>query len=333
MQRAIELQPGQSNLAIEYTGLSLTNSAQIKFRYRLEGLENNWIEAGTKRTVDYSYLPAGNYTFRVIAANTNGVWNTEGVAIKIIVHPYFYQTLWFRVLAALLVALIVWFIYHTRVSHLREIAKTKTAFSQQLIESQEAERKRIAAELHDGLGQNLVVIKNRALLGINKGDDKERVAKELRNISDSATQALEEVREITNNLRPQLLDRLGLTKAINAMLKKVSGVIEIDSEIDSIDNIFSETQEISIYRIVQESINNIIKHSNASDAFVKIKRDETKVLITIEDNGKGFDIANIKNGLGLIGLKERSQLLNGEFVVDSKIGEGTKITLELRIYA
>ena len=329
MQRAIELQPGQSNLAIEYTGLSLTNSAQIKFRYRLEGLENNWIEAGTKRTVDYSYLPAGNYTFRVIAANTNGVWNTEGVAIKIIVHPYFYQTLWFRVLAAFLVALIVWLIYHTRVSHLREIAKTKTAFSQQLIESQEAERKRIAAELHDGLGQNLVVIKNRALLGINKGDDKERVAKELRNISDSATQALEEVREITNNLRPQLLDRLGLTKAINAMLKKVSGVIEIDSEIDSIDNIFSETQEISIYRIVQESINNIIKHSNASDAIVRIKRDETKVLITIEDNGKGFDIANIKNGLGLIGLKERSQLLNGEFMIDSKIGEGTRIRVAI----
>lgn len=214
------------------------------------------------------------------------------MAIKIIVHPYFYQTLWFRVLAALAVALIIWFIYHTRVSHLREIAKTKTAFSRQLIESQEAERNRIA-ELHDGLGQNLVVIKNRAMLGINKGDDKERVVKELNNISDSATQALKEVREIISNLRPQLLDRLGLTKAINAMLKKISDVIETESEIDSIDNIFNETQEISIYRIVQESINKIIKHSNASDSIVNIKRDENKVLITIKDNCKGFDSANI----------------------------------------
>ncbi len=326
----IELKPGQSNIAIEYTGLSLTKSEQIKFRYKLEGLEENWIEAGTKRSVDYSYLPAGSYTFRLIAANANGVWNNEGAAVKIIVHPFFYQTWWFRILAALAVSFIVWLIYHNRVSHLREIAETKTKFSRQLIESQEAERKRIAAELHDGLGQNLVVIKNRAMLGINKGEDKERVAKELKNISESATQALEEVREITNNLRPQLLDRLGLTKAITAMLKKVSGVIEIESEIDSIDNIFNETQEISIYRIVQESLNNIIKHSNASDAIVKIKRDESKVLITIEDNGKGFDVLNVKaGGLGLVGLKERAQLLNGEFLIDSKIGEGTKIRVEI----
>lgn len=325
----IELKPGQSNIAIEYTGLSLTKSDQIKFRYKLEGLEENWVEAGTKRTVDYSYLPAGSYTFRVIAANANGIWNNEGAAVKIIVRPFFYQTWWFRVLATLVVALIVWLIYHNRVSHLREIAETKTAFSRQLIESQEAERKRIAAELHDGLGQNLVVIKNRAMLGINKGDDKERVAKELNNISESATQALEEVREITNNLRPQLLDRLGLTKAINSMLKKVSDVIEIEIEIDLIDNIFNESEEISVYRIVQESVNNIIKHSNASDAIVRIKRDESKVLITIEDNGKGFDVLNVKSGLGLVGLKERAQLLNGEFVIDSKIGEGTKISFRV----
>jgi len=329
----IELKPGQSNIAIEYTGLSLTKSEQIKFRYKLEGLEENWIEAGTKRTVDYSYLPAGSYTFRVLAANANGVWNTQGTTIKIVVRPYFYQTWWFPALVALVVSFIVWLIYRNRVSHLREIAETKTAFSRQLIESQEAERKRIAAELHDGLGQNLVVIKNRAMLGINKGDDKERVAKELNNISESATQALEEVREITNNLRPQLLDRLGLTKAINAMLKKVSGVIEIESEIDLIDNIFNESEEISVYRIVQESLNNIIKHSDASDAIVKIKRENDKVLIVIEDNGKGFDSANIKSGLGLVGLKERAQLLNGEFSIDSKIGEGTRILFRVTALA
>jgi len=328
-QTNVELQAGQSNIAIEYTGLSLIKSEQIKFRYKLEGLEENWVEAGTERTVNYSYLPHGEYTFRVIAANADGVWNTEGAAVKIIVRPYFYQTWWFRALAALAVSLIIYLIYHNRVSHLREIAETKTKFSRQLIESQEAERKRIAAELHDGLGQNLVVIKNRAMLGITKGDDRERVKKELGSISESATQALEEVREITNNLRPQLLDRLGLTKAINAMLKKVSGVIEIESEIDSIDNIFNETQEISVYRIVQESVNNIIKHSNASNAVVKIKRVESKVLITIEDNGKGFDVLNVNNGLGLVGLKERAQLLNGEFSIDSKIGEGTKLRVAI----
>jgi signal transduction histidine kinase/ligand-binding sensor domain-containing protein len=331
---AIELSPGQSNIAIEYTGLSLIKSEQIKFRYKLEGLEENWIEAGTKRTVDYSYLPAGTYTFRLIAANANGIWNHEGTAIQIIVHPVFYRTWWFIGGLTLAVSGLVWWIYDTRVSRLRAIAEAKTVFSRQLIESQEAERKRIASELHDGLGQVLVVIKNRAMLGINKGDDKERVAKELATISESASQALEEVREITNNLRPQLLDRLGLTKAINAMLKKVSGVIEIENEIDSIDNIFNENEEISIYRIVQESLNNAIKHSNATTVTVKIKRTESQVLLRIQDNGTGFMVETAKSksgGLGLIGLKERSQLLHGELLIDSEIEKGTTIEVTIQM--
>ncbi len=328
----VELRPGQSNVAIDYTGLSLIKSEQIKFRYRLEGLESNWVEAGTRRSVDYSYLPAGSYTFRLIAANANGVWNNEGTAIKIVVRPFFYQTWWFIVLLALGLGFVIWWFYHTRVSRLRAIAGAKTEFSRQLIESQEAERKRIASELHDGLGQSLVIIKNRAMLGLNKGDDRERVAKELGSISESASQALEEVRDITNNLRPQLLDRLGLTKAIQAMLKKLAGVIDIDAKIDEIDDLFSENDEISIYRIVQESINNVIKHSNASNASVRIDRGPEVVSITIEDNGKGFDTANVsteRRNLGLVGLRERSQLLRGEFLVESTKGEGTTIRVTL----
>ncbi len=329
---AIELQPGQSNIAIEYTGLSLTKSEQIKFKYKLEGLEENWVEAGTKRTADYSYLPAGSYTFRLIAANANGVWNNEGAAVKIVVRPFFYQTRWFIGLLTLALAVLIGSIYHIRVSRVRAIAEAKTLFSRQLIESQETERKRIASELHDGLGQSLVVIKNRAMLGIKRCDDKDQVTKELATISESASQALDEVRDITNNLRPQLLDRLGLTKAINSMLKKISGMIEIESEIDNIDKIFNGNEEISLYRIVQESFNNIVKHSNASHAVVSIKRNENNVILTIEDNGKGFDAGNAKSnssGLGLVGLKERAQLLGGEFVIDSKLGEGTKVTFRV----
>lgn len=328
----VEIQPEQNNLEIHYTGLSFVNSPLVKFRYRLEGLETDWNEVGTRRTAFYNNLPPGEYTFHVLAANRDGVWNTEGASIKIVKLPHFYQTWWFIVLASLLVAGIIGLIFFYRVSQLRRITEAKTEFSRRLIESQEAERKRIAAELHDGLGQSLVVIKNRAMLGIRKGDDKARVEKELGNISDSAEQALEEVREITNDLRPQLIDRLGLTKAINAMFKKVSDVIELKSEIDSIDNIFSEAEEINVYRIIQESLNNIIKHSYASDAKIKIKRSDARVSITIEDNGKGFDTAIVKpkgGGLGLVGLNERVQLLNGEISIYSKIGTGTRIEVKI----
>ncbi|HEV8158906.1 MAG TPA: sensor histidine kinase, partial [Pyrinomonadaceae bacterium] len=247
--------------------------------------------------------------------------------------PPFYRTWWFITLAAIGIGIFAYLLFRRRIEQINLKHAAELAFSRRLIDSQEQERKRLAAELHDGLGQNLAVIKNRAMLGIIKGDDKERVMKEFDSISESAMQAIEEVREITNNLRPHLLDRLGLTKAINAMLKKVSGVIEIESEVDSIDNVFSEAQEISVYRIVQESLNNVIKHSNASGASVVIRADESNVFILIEDDGAGFDFENIKSksGFGLVGLKERTQLLNGEFSIDSKIGQGTKIKVKIPI--
>lgn len=330
-KNVVEMQPGQSNLEIEYTGLSLIKSDAIKFKYKLEGLEDDWVD-GVQRSVNYSYLPNGEHTFRVIAANASGVWNEQGAWIKIVVLPYFYETWWFRALSALAIVLTAGFIYYYRVSNLRKIADAKTAFSSRLLESQESERKRIATELHDGLGQNLIVIKNRSQLAIRKSDDPERVLKELTDISESAILALEEVREIIGDLRPQLLDRLGLSKALIAMCKKVSSIIKIDYEIDSIGGLFSENEEINIYRIVQESLNNIIKHSAAKNATVSITRGDSQVLILIQDDGKGFDAEKVKTngvGLGLVGLKERVDLLNGELKIDSKIGEGTTVQVTL----
>jgi len=323
-------------VSFEFAALDFTDPKKLQYQWRLEGFDTDWIHGGTRRTATYTNLSGGAYVLKVRATNVDGVWTEAALNLKINVTPPFYRTFWFLALVALAIGVLCWLVYRNRINQLRKISEAQTRFTQQLITSQEAERKRIAAELHDGLGQNLVIIKNRALLGLNKGDDQQRVARELGSISESASQALEEVREITNNLRPQLLDRLGLTKAIKALCKKVSGVIEIESEIDSIDNLFSEIEEISIYRIVQESLNNIIKHSNASDAIVTIKRDDRKVSITIEDNGQGFDVGNVKSsggGLGLVGLTERAQLLGGELVIETKLGEGTKIHVKVQSYA
>lgn len=332
--RAVELEAGQSNIALEYTGLSLIKSDQIKFRYKLEGLEADWVEAGTARSVDYSYLPAGSYTFRLTAANASGVWNSHEAAMRIVVRPFFYQTWWFYSMVALVLVFIAWWFYCSRVSRLRLIADAKSRFSRNLIRSQEAERKRIASELHDGLGQSLIIIKNRAMLGLNKRGDQERVTKELNSISESASQALDEVREITNNLRPQLLDRLGLTKAIHAMVSKTTGVIEIAGEIDNIDGLFSENDEIGIYRIVQESMNNIIKHADASAASVRVRRERDLVVIEIEDNGRGFDLVTAdaqRTGLGLAGVRERTYVLGGEIEIDSAPGKGTRIRVGVQV--
>ncbi|MFV0389436.1 MAG: two-component regulator propeller domain-containing protein [Pyrinomonadaceae bacterium] len=331
---SVEIQPSQNNLEIHYTGLSFVNSPLVKFKYRLEGLENEWNDVGTRRVAFYNNLPPGEYTFHVLAANRDGVWNEKGDFVKIKKLPYFYQRWWFIFLIILLGALIIGSIFYNRISNLRRIANTKSEYSKRLIEAQEAERKRIASELHDGLGQSLVVIKNRAMLGIKKRNDAEVVEKELDKIKNSAAQALEEVREITSDLRPQLIDRVGLTRAVTDLLKNASGLIDLESEIDSIDGIFSGDKEISIFRIIQESLSNIIKHSNATNAAVKLKHGENFISLTVEDNGEGFDVSKAlhnQSGLGLAGMQERVQLLNGTIVFVSKPGLGTNVSVRIPI--
>ena len=325
---SIEIQPAQSNLEINYTGLSFINPDLVKFRYRLEGFEENWNDVGTRRTAFYNNLSPGEYNFRVIAANRDGIWNAEGATIKIIKLPYYYQTWWFWGLSALLIIGIIYLIFQYRVSNLRKIAEVRSRFSQRLIESQEAERKRIAADLHDGLGQELVLIKNRAEKGLE--DNSESNLKQLTDISETASLAIEEVREITNDLRPQLLDKLGLIKSIKAMLRKVSGLVEIEADIDMIDGLFSENADINIYRIIQESINNVIKHSDASSLLVRIKKQAKEIDITIKDDGRGFDIeSDIGDGFGLIGLRERTKLLGGEISIDSRPQKGTIVKIKI----
>lgn len=331
---SFEIQPAQNNLEINYTGLSLINSPLVTFRYRLEGLENVWNEAGTRRTAFYNNLPPGEYSFRVLAANRDGVWNEEGATIKIVKLPYFYQTWKFLILSILAVAAIVAFIFYIRFSQLKKIAEAQTEFSRRLIESQEAERKRIASELHDGLGQSLAIISNRATMGKSNPNKPEFVSREFDEISANALEALDEVQQITTNLHPHYLERLGLTKALKAMLTKLSDVIEINSDIDLIDNIFPKDAEINVYRIVQESLNNIVKHSDASEAEVRIKKLENEVIITIKDDGRGFDTTNFKakgSGLGLVGLSERTKMLRGKISINSSVGNGTEIRVNLPI--
>ena len=159
------------------------------------------------------------------------------------------------------------------------------AFSRQLIASQEDERKRIAAELHDGLGQQLVVIRNLALISLRDVAPDHPFTSQMEEISVTAAQALSEVRKISYNLRPYQLDRLGLTKAIKGILHQVSTAttIAFTGEIDRVDDLFSKELEINFYRIVQECINNVVKHSKATCATVSIRRAADELILMIRD--------------------------------------------------
>ena len=237
-------------------------------------------------------------------------------------------------LAVISVAGLALVVYKGRVSRLEKARGAQEAFSRQLISSQENERKRIAAELHDGLGQNLLIIKNRALIALNRKDDT-AAQTQLEEISSTVSHALEEVRSIARNLRPHQLDRLGLTQAIKSIVNNVSNssAISFGSEIDPIDGLFSPEAEINLYRIVQEGVNNIVKHSGATEALVAIRREEQALQLIIQDNGSGFNSESAPDanggGFGLTGISERARMVGGRASFHSAAGKGTTISVRL----
>jgi ligand-binding sensor domain-containing protein/signal transduction histidine kinase len=335
--QAVQINPDQENLEIEYTGLNWNRPQQIRFKYQLAGFNQDWVEVGTRRTAYFSNLPPGTYTFRVQADNGEGVWNTAGQSLRVVVLPPFYRTGWFLILSIVGATTALGLAVRFRLQQLHQRHAQQQAFSGQLIASQEAERKRIAAELHDSLGQQLLVIKNWAMIGLTLTPSEARAHEPLNEISSTASQAIEEVREVIYDLRPYQLDKIGLASTLGYMIEKVATAsgIRFQTELDEIDELFPYDAQITLYRIVQECINNIVKHSQATQARVAIERHGATLSVTIEDNGRGFTpemvVPNTRGGFGLTGLHERVRLLGGRESIASVPGQGSKIQIIIEL--
>lgn len=212
-------------------------------------------------------------------------------------------------------------------------------FTQQLIESQEKERKRIAAELHDGIGQEMLIIKNHALLALQKNVEHDFIIEHINEISNTVSNLLNEIRLITYNLRPYHLEKLGLTETIEIAMENISKSTSINLQlnIDSIDNYLGKDDEIIFFRIIQEAISNIIKHSKAKKALINISKTEKDIIVNIQDDGIGFTLEekefSEKNfqGFGLASINQRVKLLNGSYSIDTKPKNGTKIKITVPI--
>ena len=207
-------------------------------------------------------------------------------------------------------------------------------FTTKILEYQEVERNRIALELHDSVGQKLLLIKNQVLSGVNQPQT-DNNANTLSEVGNLADETIQEVRNITYNLRPQYLDQLGLTAAVESMVEKIveSSEINICLNIDNnIDNMFPKNEEINFFRIIQESLNNIVKHSGADEAFINIKREDNMVLLKIRDNGKGFQTSGVNSGTGITGMHERAKILNAGFnIVSNETGTFIKLAYPIKI--
>jgi len=330
----VVLDSNERRLDVRFTATTFVRPAQVRFRYKLEGLDGSWADAGPDRLARLSFVPPGHYTFRVMASNSDGVWNEAGTSFALAVRPAWWETGWVRGGALVALIGIVVGLFGSRVARLKRRRAEQDAFARRLIASQEAERKRIAGELHDGIGQTLVAIRNRALLGLRGDPAAPKTRGHVELIVDVASQGIDEIRKVAHGLRPYQLDRLGLTRALEALLEQAgtSSEIALTSEIAPLDGIFPREDEIQVYRIVQEAVGNVVRHSGAKNARVSISAPDGAVEILVEDDGKGFEPTaqpSGRSGMGLSGIAERVRILSGRHTIHSAPGRGTRLIVIL----
>jgi signal transduction histidine kinase/ligand-binding sensor domain-containing protein len=335
----IELSYKENVFSIEFAALDFVRPDKNQYAYKLEGVHDNWIKSGTRRYVTYANLDPGRYLLRVKGSNNDGIWNERGASLVITITPPFWKTWWSYASALALMLAILYVVRKRKIQQLRKETEAQQEFSRRLIDSQEQERKRIASELHDSVGQDLLIIRNRAEVGLSQPGAESEAADQLRKISEIALQGVENVREISYDLRPYQLERLGLTKAIHSILNRVgpSSPIRFTTDIQDIDGLIPKEFEIHLYRIVQEGVNNILKHSAATEAHISIGRDGGAIGITIQDNGKGIERGpkassfHDGEGFGLKNISERARILDGAFSVESSASSGTTISIRIPI--
>ena len=337
----LHLSHRDSVIGIEFAALDLAGAGRYRYRYRLMGFDPNWLEAGKQRLATYTNLDPGSYVFQVVATDREGVWPETGATLRVVVTPPFWRTWWFLLLAGSTVLGVVFMGYKLRVGQLEHTRQMQESFSHQLLASQERERQRIAAELHDSLGQRLIVIKNLALLLLQQRTDTGQAQQQVTQISDETSRAIHEVKEISYNLRPHQLEQVGLTKTLQGLVQQVAQAsgIAITAELDPLDELFAPADQINVFRIVQEGLSNIVKHSDATAAQLIILGKDEHVELTLQDNGRG--IANTERrmlsaellpagGFGLKGIAERVRMMKGTSTIESTPETGTKLRINLR---
>lgn len=254
------------------------------------------------------------------------------------INPDIWSTEWFRWRVAMVVVLLAIVIVYGWLKRIQKGRLAQQEFTKKFINAQEYEWKQIASELHDSVGQYLTFVNNQVLQIANSmnGESKKE---ELMGISRNLVITVDEIRRIMSKLYPHQLERLGFTKAVESLIgrtKENPGLI-INAEIENIDNLIPSEYQINLYRIIQESLNNIIKHSKAETININLYSDVSTIFVCIEDNGTGFDMNkkdenSPEGGYGIEFMRERVRIIGGKIKIDSIKGKGTKIVITIPKY-
>jgi signal transduction histidine kinase/ligand-binding sensor domain-containing protein len=334
----IVVPPGHKQLDFRYTALSFEGGDKARFRYRVDGLDTDWVDEDTRRTVQLRNLPPREYCFRVIGCNAEGVWNSAGASIPFIVKPFFYQTLAFKVIASILlvggVSLAV-----------RRAATLKYRRQLALLEQQHAverDRARIAKDIHDDMGAGLTQI---TLLTELARREPEQTNANLERITQSARKLTKAMDEIVWAVDPQHDTFEGLMDYISAYAEdflRVAGIrCRMDMPVALPAMRVDAELRYNLFLALKEALNNIVKHAQATEVWLRLKIENHSFTLTVEDNGRGLRAANgavsnsqssdrLAGGSGLENLKKRLAAVGGDCTVQSEPGLGTRVTMTVR---
>jgi signal transduction histidine kinase/ligand-binding sensor domain-containing protein len=326
----LRIRPGKHRVELRYTGMSFNAPERVRFRYRLENLDPDWVEAGTRRTAFYNYIPPGNYRFRVIACNSDGVWNEAGASLALSALPYPWQTWWVRGLGAMVLLLSVG-------GSVRMVEKRKSHRRLQRIEQERAlerERARIAQDLHDDLGSSLTRISLLSGLAKADRDNPGQVEIHAEKISESAAQTVRALEEIVWAVRPGSDSLQSLVEYIahfaNEHFDGASTRCRLDLPHDLPAQNLPPEMRHNLFLIVKEALTNALKHAGAREVHIQAKVFRHSMEIIVQDDGRGFTpgtpVAEGKrHGLG--NMRQRAASIGADLRVESTPGKGTTVRL------
>jgi signal transduction histidine kinase len=329
---AVQLPPGSHNLTIHYTAPSLRKPEDVRFQYRLDGVDGDWVAAGPRRAAYYTNLAPGRYTFSVRALNEDGVASATTAALPLEIVPTVVQTRWFQLLCALALLGLAYLLYRYRLTiATRQITRQVQARMQASL----AERERIARTLHDTFLQSVqgLALQVHAVALDLPEDDAARGR--LHKVLKSATQAMEEGRDQVQQLR-RGSDPERKIRQLGEYLTTLTPATGFTLQVDGKRRDLSVMVQEELSEIGQQAVRNAFQHAQASMVTAELVYRAAAVTLRISDNGCGLDQQQLERSIaqghwGVLGMRERARNLGAELMVSSTPGGGTRI--EVRVLA
>jgi len=319
----VRVPAGHNHFQFEYAGLSFVAPQKVRYRYMLDGFDHEWTEAGTRRVAYYTNIPPGSYTFRVQAANNDGLWNTEGAALEFELEPHFYQTVWFYIAFGLAMAGLVVL-----------LLKRRLLVAEREFKAVLGERNRIAREIHDTLAQGYVGISVQleVLAELLKHKKVDAATKQLDTTRTHVREGLAEARQSIWALRSQDTGENTLPVNLRRVTERAGGrSLEAKFSVFGAYRPLAPGTEREILRVTQEAIHNVEKHAGAKHLTVRLDYGPAEIALEVRDDGRGFAIDNegteTPGHYGLTGMRERAAAIGGTLEVTSEAGVGTSVRL------